>query len=135
MTEAVENAEAVEVEAGGVVESKGKAKKAKKVVKPKKVAKPKKPKIERIVQNGVTKPADGTKTGLVWVICDELSDLPSGKVVPRADLMKQGAVHQLDPSTISTQFSRWRRFHGIKGRTSRKSVQEAEATNVENDNS
>lgn len=106
--------------------------KAVKAVKAKKEAKPKAPKIERIVQNGVTRPADGTKTGLVWLICEQLSDLPAGKVVARADLMKEGEVHRLDPSTISTQFSRWRRFNGIKGRVERKAIQEAKV--VENDN-
>lgn len=68
-------------------------------------------------QNGVTRPKDGTKTGRVWEIADELS-AQQGSPAPRGDVMKAGEAEGLNPATIATQYGRWRKFHGL-GRVTR----------------
>jgi hypothetical protein len=63
--------------------------------------------------NGVTRPRDGTATGRVWAITDELSKA-AGSLVGRADVMKAGEAEGLNPATIATQYGRYRKFYGIK---------------------
>jgi hypothetical protein len=70
----------------------------------------------KIIAHGVTRPADGTKTGRVWAIADELSKA-LGKPVPRADVMKKGEAESINSATIATQYGKWRVFNGLKGVT------------------
>lgn len=71
------------------------------------------PKIQMPHQNGVTRPKDGTATGRVWAIADELSNA-LGKPVPRKAVMEKGQAEGINPATIATQYGKWRRFHGLK---------------------
>ena len=66
-------------------------------------------------QNGVRRPKDGTETGKVWKLADELS-AQFGQPTPIANLLDVGQKQGLNDSTIRTQYARWRTFHGIAGR-------------------
>lgn len=72
---------------------------------------PAKPAREK--QNGVTRPTAGTATGNVWAIADKISNTNSRPAV-RAEVTKAGADAGINPSTVTTQFGQWRRFHGLK---------------------
>lgn len=107
--------------------AKGKAPKAPKTTKPAKPAKPAKvpakakaPKpresVLREKQNGQTRPAPGSKTGITWDIADKLS-AKAGGPAKRADVLKAAEEAGVNPATAATQFGRWRRFHGLMGRS------------------
>ena len=66
-------------------------------------------------QNGVRRPKDGTETGKVWKLADDLS-AQFGQPTPIANLLDVGQKQGLNDSTIRTQYARWRTFHGIAGR-------------------
>lgn len=70
------------------------------------------PKVAREEQNGVTKPAPGTKTGQVWEICDEMS-----KELKRPVLLKELRARTdadgISYGTANTQYSRWCTFYGV----------------------
>lgn len=66
----------------------------------------------KIEANGVTRPTAGTKTGRVWEIADELSAAKGGPA-ERKDVMERGKAEDINPSTVMTQFGRWRAFHGL----------------------
>lgn len=63
-------------------------------------------------QNGVTRPKDGTATGRVWAISDELS-AAAGKPAARKDVINKGVAEGINPATLATQYGKWRRFHGL----------------------
>lgn len=63
-------------------------------------------------QNGVTRPKDGTATGRVWQIADELS-ANKGEPAARSDVMAAGKAEGLNEATIATQYGRWRKFFGL----------------------
>ncbi len=70
-------------------------------------------------QNGVTRPNEGTKTGQVWDIADRLSaelEEPAG----RAAVLAEADKAEINPDTAATQFGRWRKYYGLKGRNTRK---------------
>jgi len=69
--------------------------------------------IVRDVQNGVTRPSENTKTGIVWGIADKLStnEAPAN----RADVLAATAKKEINPATAATQYGRWRKYHGLKG--------------------
>lgn len=73
----------------------------------------KKEKIERVSQNGVTRPADGTVTGNVWAIADKLS---AKAPALRKDVLEAAVKAKINPSTAATQYGKWRKFHGLKGK-------------------
>lgn len=66
----------------------------------------------RVHQNGVTRPISGTRTGMVWDICDRLSK-KLGAPVARKDVMAETKNCGINPATAATQYALWRRFHGI----------------------
>ena len=66
----------------------------------------------RVHQNGVIRPISGTRTGMVWDICDRLSK-EIGAPVARKDVMAETKNCGLNPATAATQYALWRRFHGI----------------------
>ena len=66
----------------------------------------------RVHQNGVTRPTSGTRTGMVWDICDRLSK-KLGAPVARKDVMAETKNCGINPATAATQYALWRRFHGI----------------------
>ncbi len=61
--------------------------------------------------NGVTRPKDGTKTGRVWAIADDLST--KAGPASRKDVLQAGEAERLNPATIATQYGRWRKFYGL----------------------
>lgn len=68
----------------------------------------------KVVANGVVRPKDGTQTGRIWAISDDLSK-KKGSPVERKDVLEQAAAEGLNESTAATQYGRWRKFHGLKG--------------------
>ena len=85
------------------------------------------PKVEKITQHGVTRPKDGTATGNVWKIADEISAAEGGPA-PRVSVLEAAAEAGINPSTATTQYGRWRRFHGLQGRTPKPAAEAAEVT-------
>lgn len=73
---------------------------------------PKAPKPERLVQNGVTRPAEGTKTARVWDIADSIS-AAKGRPALREEVMAAGEAEGLNRGTIATQYARWTEFFGV----------------------
>lgn len=69
--------------------------------------------VERIVQNDVTRPKDGTDTGKVWAIADALSNPAKGHFATRGEVMEKAVAEQLNEATVATQYQRWRVFNGV----------------------
>jgi hypothetical protein len=82
-------------------------------------AKPKQPQA-----NGITRPKDGTLTGRVWAIADELSEA-AGEPISRGAVMTKAEAEGLNKATIATQYGRWRQFHGLASK--RKAPEQAAA--------
>jgi hypothetical protein len=72
----------------------------------------KEPRVVQPKQNGVSRPKEGTKTGRVWAIADELS-AAAGKPAARKDVIAKGTAESINPATLATQYGRWRRFHNL----------------------
>lgn len=77
-----------------------------------KAKKEKAPKPVRDQQNGVTRPATGTKTGRVWEISDSLS-AAAGAHVARKAVMEAARAEGINDATIATQYGHWRRYNGL----------------------
>ena len=75
---------------------------------------PKAPATPKIEKNGVTRPKDGTATGNVWKISDELS-AALGRPASRKEVMDKAKTEGINEATVATQYGRWRKFHGITG--------------------
>lgn len=83
---------------------------------PEKEAKEEKaPKVEQPKANGVSRPKDGTKTGQVWAIADELSEA-AGEPAKRKPVLEAAETAGINAATAATQYGRWRKFHGLEGR-------------------
>lgn len=70
----------------------------------------------KIQQNGVTRPAAGTKTARVWDIADAISareQRPAKRAEVKAQFVDAEGGNN---STATTQYGRWRKFHGLTGR-------------------
>ena len=83
-----------------------------KAPKAKKEKAPKEPKAPRDSANGVTRPAEGTKTGKVWEIADKLSN-ELGQAAPRKDVIVKASAEGINLATITTQYGHWRRYNGL----------------------
>lgn len=85
--------------------------------KPAKAEKPKREASEK--SNGIARPKADTVVGKIWAIADGLSNLKlkTPKIAPRKDVLTAAENEGINPSTAATQYGRWRRFHGIKGRS------------------
>lgn len=70
-------------------------------------------KAPRASQNGIGRPAAGTKTGQVFDVADEVSKT-LGKPAPRKDVMEKCKALGINEATIATQYGRWRKFNGLK---------------------
>lgn len=68
-------------------------------------------------QNGVRQPKPESDCGRVWALANELSEA-LGSPIPVSGLVLTGEKMGLNASTLKTQYSLWRKFHGIKGRIS-----------------
>jgi hypothetical protein len=71
----------------------------------------------KVTQNGVTRPKDGTTTGRVWAIADEIS-AKKGEPADRKTVIEQVVAEQINASTGATQYGKWRKFHGLVGEAS-----------------
>lgn len=78
-------------------------------------AAPKAPKVEREVQNGQTKPADGTKTGRLWAIIDQIS-AEKGEPAPRKDVLERAEKEGFNMAMAASLYAHWRKFHGLVGK-------------------
>jgi hypothetical protein len=63
-------------------------------------------------QNGVTRPREGTATGRVWQITDEIG-AREGRQPTRKEVMEVGQAEGLNAATIATQYGRYRKFFGL----------------------
>lgn len=73
-------------------------------------------KADKLTKNGITRPASGTTTGGIWDVADEISLSHNGHPATIAEVRSHAKMLQVNDHTIKTQYSRWRQFHGIKGR-------------------
>ena len=73
--------------------------------------------VVKIQQNGVTRPKDGTTTGRVWAISDEIS-AKKGEPADRKTVIEQVVAEGINASTGATQYGKWRKFHGLVGEAS-----------------
>lgn len=80
----------------------------------KEAAKAEKEAAKQPKQNDVRRPKPNTTTGKVWTIFDELSN-KSGVPALIGDAIKSATG--IPEATVRTQYARWRKFHGITGRT------------------
>lgn len=80
------------------------------------------PKPAKVVQNGVSRPSEGTVTGYVWKLADQISATLKAPA-PRADVMKACAELKaadgvtpspINAATAATQYGKWRKFNGLK---------------------
>lgn len=76
---------------------------------------PKAPKVVRETQNGQTKPAEGTKTGRLWAIIDEIS-AQKGEPAPRKDVLERAEKEGFNLAMAASLYAHWRKFHGLVGR-------------------
>jgi membrane protein involved in colicin uptake len=67
-----------------------------------------------VQENGVSRPRDGSKTGRIWQIADELTT-SKGSPAPRKDVLAKASEEGINPATAQTQYGRWRKFKGLKG--------------------
>ena len=68
--------------------------------------------VGRPERNGVKRPSEGTICAQIWAWCDAQFDA-HGKAAAK-DL--KAAKPNLDATTCTVQFYRWRKFNGIQGR-------------------
>lgn len=66
-------------------------------------------------QNGVRMPRPGSKTRFVWDVATKISE-DSGTPATRKDVVAECEKEGINMHTILTQYSQWRKFHGIVGR-------------------
>lgn len=74
------------------------------------------PAVERVSQNGVTRPKAGGLCAAVWDIADKLSAKLGGAPVPIADLLTVCEGKGLNLSNARSEYARWRKFNGHVGR-------------------
>lgn len=78
----------------------------------KKVAVKATPKVERVSQNGILFPKDGSKAGQCWLIADKLAK-KAGAPPKRADVVEACIAAGLNKAGASADFQGWRKFHGL----------------------
>lgn len=83
--------------------------------KPAKAPKAEKPKIVREVQNGQTKPAEGTKTRALWDIIDEISR-DAQRPATRKEVLERAEKEGFNLAMSASLYAHWRKFHGLVGR-------------------
>lgn len=81
------------------------------------------PRADKQVQNNVTRPAAGTKTGQIWDFADKLSAEAGGNPCTIAALRALKELKETNEHTLKTQHARWRAYHGIKGRATAQPAQ------------
>ena len=86
------------------------APKAEKPAKAPKAEKP--PKVERTVLNGITVPKEGTTTGRIWDIANEVSKAQK-RPATRAEVMEKAVAEEINEATVATQYQRWRTAYEV----------------------
>lgn len=88
--------------------------------------------VQRIRQNGFTRPIAGTKTGLIWDIADEISarEKRPAKRDEVFDEYKKRVPDAMN-GTMSTQYSRWCGFHKVSDALRKMRADEKAAANTE----
>lgn len=71
-------------------------------------------KVERIVQNGVTRPLPETLCGKAWSIADQMSEA-KGSPVAVGDLLVETNKVGLNEANVRAEYARWRKFYNITG--------------------
>ena len=66
-------------------------------------------------ENGVRQPREGTVTGKVWKICDQVTGRKK-RPATRAEVLEKTAEAEINDATAKTQYGQWCRFHGHTGR-------------------
>lgn len=74
-------------------------------------------------QNGIKRPSEGGICRQIWDALDEKRELDG--TVPSLSSTKD-ALSELDQTTVSVQYYRWRKHHGITGRLDKKADAEAD---------
>ena len=64
-------------------------------------------------RNGISRPAGGA-TGAVWDACDQIT-AATGSTATRGAAIEALRAKGINHWTASTQYARWRKFHGITG--------------------
>lgn len=80
-------------------------------------------------QNGVRRPKPEGLCGRAWAIMDRLT-ASTGATAKIADVLKDAETEGLNKSNVQAEYARWRKFHGITGRTVKTEVT-TEATPAE----
>lgn len=80
-------------------------------------------------QNGVRRPKPDGKCGQAWAIMDQLS-AQTGAPALIKDVLVKAAEQGLNKANVQAEFARWRKFHGISGRTAKpaETTSQTEAT-------
>lgn len=81
----------------------------------KKTAAPKAEKPAADKKNGVTRPKPGSQVAKVWDQADKIT-AKNKTTATRAEVLK--ACEGMNVATIATQYGKWRRYNGVKGRLS-----------------
>lgn len=71
-------------------------------------------KVEREKRNDITKPAEGTVTGRLWAIIDEISrnkDAPA----TRKEVLERSEAEGFNMAMAASLYAHWRKFHGLVG--------------------
>lgn len=84
-------------------------------VKAAKAEKVTKAKVERLRQNGQTRPLSGSKTGLVWDIADSISQKLKRPALRNEvfDELEKQSEGEPSYAMAGTQYSRWCAFHNV----------------------
>jgi hypothetical protein len=69
------------------------------------------PKVAKLIQNGIPRPATG-KTARVWAIADKLSSTKNAPA-SRKEVLDAAAAEDINPATAATQYGRWSTFFGL----------------------
>ncbi len=67
--------------------------------------------VEKDSKNGVTRPRPGSRTGIVWELCDSIYT-ETGET-DRKRLLEMAAARGVCAATVSTQYGRWRKYMGL----------------------
>lgn len=68
--------------------------------------------VVKDIQNGVTRPKDGTTCGKVWTICETLS-LKNNAPAERGEVIKLAEAEGVNSATAATQHGKWRKYYGL----------------------
>lgn len=79
------------------------------------------------IQNGIRHPKPATLCARAWAIADNMSSA-LGSPVPIKELLVETTAAGLNAGNVKTEYSRWRKFHGISGRIVSKQEATAETT-------